>query len=217
MRVRRRAPPAHADGLAPSPAAQQRSRAQQARAPAPPRASPTCSSPTRAAVARAGLCSAAAGSISSYVFANQLKAKDVLQPAMTNSLDFLAPADSVVPKGALCAHLDESTGVSTTLRTPDPDPDPDPDPNPNRDPNPSPNLNPGHHDPQPAVARVRRLLGPVQEVGLLLLRHGREERRHRLHAPLNLTPCRCAVWLCAPACALCLCAVVPGFSGWWVV
>ena len=172
MRVRRRAPPARADGLAPSPAAQQRSRAQQARAPAPPRASPTCSSPTRAAVARAGLSSAAAGSISSYVFANQLKAKDVLQPAMTNSLDFLAPADSVVPKGALCAHLDESTGVSTTLRTPDPDPDPDPDPNPKPDPNPSPNLNPGHHDPQPAVARVRRLLGPVQEVGLLLLRHG---------------------------------------------
>ena len=131
MRVRRRAPPARADGLAPSPAAQQRSRAQQARAPAPPRASPTCSSPTRAAVARAGLSSAAAGSISSYVFANQLKAKDVLQPAMTNSLDFLAPADSVVPKGALCAHLDESTGVSTTLRTPDPHPNPNSYPNPN--------------------------------------------------------------------------------------
>ena len=212
MRVRRRAPPAHADGLAPSPAAQQRS------APSK-RARPTRASPTRAAVARAGLSSAAAGSISSYVFANQLKAKDVLQPAMTNSLDFLAPADSVVPKGALCAHLDESTGVTTILRTPDPDPDPDPNPNPN----PNPNLNPGHHDPQPAVARIRRLLGAHQEVGLLLLRHGREERRHRLHAPLNLTPCRCAVWLCAqcaPARALCLselCAVVPGFSGWWVV
>ena len=124
MRVRRRAPPARADGLAPSPAAQQRSRAQQARAPAPPAPAPP------APLSRAGLSSAAAGSISSYVFANQLKAKDVLQPAMTNSLDFLAPADSVVPKGALCAHLDESTGVSTTLRTPDPDPDPDPDPNP---------------------------------------------------------------------------------------
>ena len=97
----------------------------------PTRASPTRASPTRAAVARAGLSSAAAGSISSYVFANQLKAKDVLQPAMTNSLDFLAPADGVVPKGALCAHLDESTGVSTILRTPDPHPNPDSNPNPN--------------------------------------------------------------------------------------
>lgn len=63
--------------------------------------------------AYAGLSSASAGSISSYVFANQLKAKDVLQPSMTNSLDFLTPADAVVPKGALCAHLDESTGVTT--------------------------------------------------------------------------------------------------------
>ena len=92
--------------------ARRRPRAQPCRPAALPRPASARASPTRAAVARAGLSSAAAGSISSYVFANQLKAKDVLQPAMTNSLDFLAPADSVVPKGALCAHLDESTGVS---------------------------------------------------------------------------------------------------------
>jgi len=60
-----------------------------------------------------GLPAASAGSISSYVFANQLKPKNVLQPALTNSLDFLTPADSIVPKGALCAHLDEGTGVTT--------------------------------------------------------------------------------------------------------
>ena len=69
--------------------------------------------PARPRDRRAGLPSASAGSIGSYVFANQLKPKNVLQPALTNSLDFLTPADSIVPKGALCAHLDESTGVTT--------------------------------------------------------------------------------------------------------
>ena len=102
MRVRRPAPPAHAGSPAPSLGAQQHSRAQQR--PAGRRTLLWCG---------AGLSSASAGSISSYVFANQLKAKDVLQPSMTNSLDFLTPADAVVPKGALCAHLDESTGVTT--------------------------------------------------------------------------------------------------------
>ena len=85
---------------------QQRLRTADATADAPPTHTPL--SPCVA-----GLSSASAGSIGSYVFANKPKPKDVLAPSMVNALDFLTPADAVVPKGALCAHLDESTGVTT--------------------------------------------------------------------------------------------------------
>jgi len=51
--------------------------------------------------------------ISNYVLANKLKPKNVLQPSMTNSMDFLMPADSVVPKGCLVTHSDEATGITT--------------------------------------------------------------------------------------------------------
>lgn len=64
-------------------------------------------------LAFAGLPAASMSSMSSYVFVNKPKPKNVLQPAMTNALDFLISADTIVPKGSLCAHLDESTGITT--------------------------------------------------------------------------------------------------------
>jgi len=61
----------------------------------------------------AGLAMTAVADMASYCLVNKPKPKDVLAAMVTSTSDFLTPCDSIVPKGALCAHLDESTGVTT--------------------------------------------------------------------------------------------------------
>lgn len=55
-----------------------------------------------------GLSAAAALDVGSYVFINKPKPKDVLTPAAEMASDFLLPASSIVPKGALVARTDDS-------------------------------------------------------------------------------------------------------------
>ena len=60
-----------------------------------------------------GLPAPMAADLGSYVFINKPKPKDMLASSVTAASDFLTPASSLVPSGALCPHLDESTGVTT--------------------------------------------------------------------------------------------------------
>ena len=57
---------------------------------------------------RTGLALDAALSMGSYVFINKPKSPSVLTPAADAALDFLAPCDSLEPKGALVAKLEPS-------------------------------------------------------------------------------------------------------------
>ena len=58
---------------------------------------------------------AGAMSVGSYVLIDQPKAKNVLADATNQAADFLATADSLVPKGALVTRNDPATG-SVTVR-----------------------------------------------------------------------------------------------------
>jgi radial spoke head protein 9 len=60
-----------------------------------------------------GLDQAAACSESNYVFINKLKPKDALQAPAAKALDFLVSCDQLVPKGALCASVNE--GLQTVV------------------------------------------------------------------------------------------------------
>ena len=62
-----------------------------------------------------GLDAAGAMSVGSYVLIDQPKAKNVLADATNQAADFLATADSLVPKGALVTRNDPATG-SVTVR-----------------------------------------------------------------------------------------------------
>merc|ERR1719473_1448005 len=78
-----------------------------------------CMAPTGAVKGNAlfaGLSTPDASSLASYVFANKPLPKNVLAGSAANSMDFLMPATSITPTGALCPHLDEATGV-TTIRS----------------------------------------------------------------------------------------------------